>query len=101
MAHPGRRAWHPLPPPSTQSALSSYVAAASHVPAFAQVAGNVARDFKRSRITPRHLALAIRGDAELHQLLHDATIPQGGVLPHIEEALLRRGGGVGRGGQGE
>jgi histone H2A len=65
------------------------------------VAGNVARDFKRSRITPRHLALAIRGDSELHQLLHDATIPQGGVLPHIEKSLLRRGRGGGGGGEEE
>jgi histone H2A len=58
------------------------------------VAGDVARDFKRSRITPRHLALAIHGDSEFAMLLHDATIPQGGVLPHIEEALLSRGGGA-------
>lgn len=54
-----------------------------------ELAGNVARDFRKARITPRHLALAVHSDGELHKLMHDTTIPQGGVMPHIEQALLR------------
>jgi hypothetical protein len=36
----------------------------------------------------RHLQLAIRGDAELSRLLQHAVISQGGVMPHIEPALM-------------
>ncbi len=54
-----------------------------------ELAGNVARDFRKARITPRHLALAVHSDSELHKLMYDATIPEGGVVPHIEQALLK------------
>ncbi|EFO13333.1 histone H2A isoform 1 [Loa loa] len=52
------------------------------------LAGNAARDNKRSRISPRHMQLAIRNDDELNALLSDVTISQGGVLPNIHSALL-------------
>ncbi|GAA5970890.1 hypothetical protein JCM11641_004496 [Rhodosporidiobolus odoratus] len=53
-----------------------------------ELAGNAARDNKKSRIVPRHLQLAIRNDEELHRLLGDVTISQGGVLPNIHSCLL-------------
>ncbi|CAM8879137.1 unnamed protein product [Rhodiola kirilowii] len=53
-----------------------------------ELAGNAARDNKKSRIIPRHLLLAIRNDDELGKLLNGVTIAHGGVLPHIHSILL-------------
>jgi hypothetical protein len=49
-----------------------------------ELAGNAARDNKKQRIVPRHLQLAIRNDEELHKLLGDVVISQGGVVPFIQ-----------------
>jgi histone H2A len=53
-----------------------------------ELAGNAAKDNKRSRITPRHIQLAVRNDDELNQFFGQAVIAQGGVLPNIHPVLL-------------
>ena len=53
-----------------------------------ELAGNAARDNKKTRIIPRHLQLAVRNDEELNKLFGNVTIAQGGVLPNIHSVLL-------------
>ena len=53
-----------------------------------ELAGNAARDNKRTRIIPRHVQLAVRNDEELNKLLSGITIASGGVLPNIHAVLL-------------
>nr|CDS27544.1 histone H2A [Hymenolepis microstoma] len=55
-----------------------------------ELAGNAARDNKKTRIIPRHIQLAIRNDEELNKMLQHVTIRQGGVLPNINPVLLRK-----------
>ncbi|KAI4990018.1 hypothetical protein ZWY2020_038381 [Hordeum vulgare] len=53
-----------------------------------ELAGNVAKDNKKSRIIPHHLLLAVRNDEELGKLLACVTIAHGGVVPNINTLLL-------------
>ncbi|XP_053560549.1 histone H2A, sperm-like [Bombina bombina] len=53
-----------------------------------ELAGNAARDNKKSRILPRHIQLAVRNDEELAKLFDGITIADGGVLPNIHAQLL-------------
>lgn len=53
-----------------------------------ELAGNAARDNKKTRINPRHVLLAVRNDEELGKLLQGVTIASGGVLPNINPVLL-------------
>lgn len=57
-----------------------------------ELAGNAAKDNKRSRICPRHLLLAVRNDEELNKLLDHVIISEGGVMPNINLALLPKTG---------
>ncbi|RVW86401.1 putative histone H2A.3 [Vitis vinifera] len=53
-----------------------------------ELAGNAARDNKKTRIVPRHIQLAVRNDEELSKLLGSVTIANGGVMPNIHNLLL-------------
>ena len=57
------------------------------------MAGNAARDNKKTRIVPRHIQLAVRNDEELSKLLGDVTIANGGVMPNIHNLLLPKKAG--------
>ena len=53
-----------------------------------ELAGNCAREQKRTRVVPRHIQLAIRHDDELSKLMGGTTIAAGGVMPNIHVALM-------------
>ncbi|KAK8921682.1 Histone H2AX [Platanthera zijinensis] len=53
-----------------------------------ELAGNVARENKNARITPRHIQLAIRNDTEFEKHIGNVTIPSGGVPPAIHCFLI-------------
>lgn len=74
--------------PIYQAAVMEYLSAE-----ILELAGNAARDNKRSRITPRHILLAVANDEELNKLLKNVTIAQGGVMPHIHPELLKKKSG--------
>ena len=55
-----------------------------------ELAGNAARDNKKTRIIPRHIQLAVKNDQELNSYLGRATISGGGVIPNIHDVLLKK-----------
>ncbi len=58
-----------------------------------ELAGNAAKDNKRTRIVPRHIQLAIRNDEELNKFFGGVTIASGGVMPNVNSALLPKSKG--------
>lgn len=66
-----------------------------------ELAGNAARDNKKSRIIPRHITLAVKNDEELNKLLGNVTIASGGVLPNIHAVLLPKKSSKSKGGSQE
>ena len=60
-----------------------------------ELAGNAARDNKKTRIVPRHIQMAVRSDEELNKLLGGVTIASGGVMPNIHSVLLPKKGAEG------
>ena len=53
-----------------------------------ELAGNAAKDNKKTRIIPRHIQLAVRNDEELNKLMANTVIASGGVLPNINPHIL-------------
>jgi len=53
-----------------------------------ELAGNCARFFRKKRVFPRCIQLALLHDKELDQLTRGKIVPQGGVRPYIHPALL-------------
>ena len=54
-----------------------------------ELAGGQAKDFGKTRITPRHIQLAVRSDLELNDLLKDVTIVNGGVFPNVSSSVKK------------
>lgn len=54
-----------------------------------ELSGNAAKDNKRSRIARKYVMAAIGNDSEL-KCFFDSAILGGGVIPHIEEFILRK-----------
>ncbi|GIL54796.1 hypothetical protein Vafri_10492, partial [Volvox africanus] len=53
------------------------------------LAASAAKQCQRSRIQPRHVMLAVKGDAELDKLLAGTIFPGAGVQPHTIPVLLK------------
>ena len=58
-------------------------------PELLELAGNAAKDHKKTRITPRHIQLAVKNDEEFNKVLGKATIASGGVIPNVHTALVK------------
>ncbi len=55
-----------------------------------ELAGKVASQHKKKRITPRAVTLAVRHDEELSQLLQNVTFTQGGVPVNVHDVLKKK-----------
>jgi len=54
-----------------------------------ELSGNAARDNRRSKITTRHILLALDNDEELHKYKGNVAIREGGVLPNIYSIFVK------------
>ena len=54
-----------------------------------ELAGEAANDNKKTRISPRHIQLAVKNDEEFNKVLGKATIASGGVVPNVHSALTK------------
>lgn len=52
------------------------------------ISGKSAKDDKKTRVTPRHINVAMRNDIEFRDLLQGVHIAQGGAIPYINAALF-------------
>ena len=65
------------------AAILEYIAAE-----ILELSGNACQDARKKRITPRHIMLAVRHDAELNELIDSKVhFACGGVVPHIHSVL--------------
>ena len=55
-----------------------------------ELATKVAAKTKKTTLKPRHVALAVRNDDELNQLLATVTIAAGGVVPNVHPAIAKK-----------
>jgi histone H2A len=58
-----------------------------------ELAGNTARDNKKTLIVLSHTHLAVRNDEQLSRMLGMVTIANGGVMPNIHNLLLPKKSG--------
>ena len=55
-----------------------------------ELSGNAARDNQKSRISPRHIMLAVCNDEELAKYEGSAVAARDGIVPNIQPNLLNR-----------
>lgn len=53
-----------------------------------EIAARVCEHHDRSRITPRHIALAVHNDYDMSELLKNVTIAKGGVRQFIHPRII-------------
>ena len=53
-----------------------------------KLAGNITRYSREKTISPRHIMLAVRNDAEFNELFANILIANAGIIPRINKILL-------------
>merc|ERR1712087_644260 len=53
-----------------------------------ELAGDAARENRKSRISPRHIQLAVGYDKELSKVFANAILAEGGVTPNMHPDLI-------------
>ena len=52
-----------------------------------EITGNVCRQNRKKKITPRHMMIAIRTDLDLDEFARDTSIDGSGCIPNIPKLL--------------